>query len=72
MKLQQIWIARFTPEERRAYEESVKVFRDNKNTVDTSYMKGKIEIAKKMKTDGLPVEMIAKYTELPPEQIEKL
>ena len=31
-----------------------------------------IDVAKRMKTDGLPVEMIAKYTELPPEQIEKL
>jgi predicted transposase/invertase (TIGR01784 family) len=31
-----------------------------------------IDVAKRMKADGLPVEMIVKYTELPPEQIEKL
>ena len=31
-----------------------------------------IDVAQKMKADGLPVEMIAKYTELPPDQIEKL
>jgi predicted transposase/invertase (TIGR01784 family) len=31
-----------------------------------------IDVAQKMKADGLPVETIAKYTELSPEQIEKL
>ena len=65
-------IARFTPEERRAYEESVKVFRDNKNTVDTSYTKGKIEIAQRMKAMGFDIKIIAEATQLSPEQIEKL
>ena len=69
-------IARFTPEERWAYEESVKNFRDNKNTVDTSYMKGEtnrsIEIAKNLKGLGIDIDIIAKGTGLTPEQIEKL
>jgi predicted transposase/invertase (TIGR01784 family) len=69
-------IARFTPEERWAYEESVKNFRDNKNTVDTSYMKGKTEekltTAQRMKAKGYPVEDIAEITGLTSEQIEKL
>ena len=69
-------IARFTPEERWAYEESVKNFRDNKNTVDTSYMKGKTEekltTAQRMKAKGYPVEDIAEITGLTSEQIEIL
>ena len=69
-------IARFTPEERWAYEESVKNFRDNKNTVDTSYTKGEInkslEIAQRMKAKGYSIEDITDITGLTQEQIEKL
>ena len=73
-------IARFTPEERRAYEESVKIFRDNTNVanfaVSEAEKKGEakksIEIAQKMKAKGYPIEDIVEITGLSPEQIEKL
>ncbi len=36
-------IAKFTPEESRAYEDSLKVYRDLKNSIDTAREEGKIE-----------------------------
>ncbi len=73
-------IARFSPEERYAYEESVKIFRDNTNVanfaVSEAEKKGEakksIEIAQRMKADGLPIDTITKYTQLSIEEIEKL
>lgn len=73
-------IAKFTPEEREAYEESLKNYRDLKNVVDTSREEGyregldkrNIEIAKNMKNDGEPIEKIVKYTGLSEEEINKL
>jgi predicted transposase/invertase (TIGR01784 family) len=69
-------IARFTPEERRGYEDSVKVYRDLNNAINTAKrdvrMEEKLATAQRMKADGLPIEMIAKYTELTLEQIENL
>ncbi|GJM17503.1 MAG: hypothetical protein DHS20C13_28300 [Thermodesulfobacteriota bacterium] len=69
-------IARFTPEEREAYEESLKFYRDIKNVVDTSREEGKeernIEIARVMKKNGEPIEKIMKYTNLSKEEIESL
>lgn len=73
-------IAKFTPEEREAYEESLKNYRDLKNVVDTSREEGyregldkrNIEIAKNMKNDGEPIEKIVKYTGLSKEEISKL
>ncbi len=60
----------------KAYEESLKVYRDNQNTMDyaisTAVRKRNFEIAKEMKKDGHAVEMIARYTGLTKEQIEKL
>ena len=69
-------IAAFTPVERVAYEESVKVYRDLKNVMDTaieeSYAKGKsegkiegkLEIAREMATAGIDPEMICRMTGL--------
>ena len=73
-------IARFTPEERRGYEDSVKVYRDINNIVATakkdSKAEGKaeekLEIAKRMKSLGLDIDIIVKATELTNEEIEKL
>lgn len=73
-------IAKFTPEEREAYEESLKNYRDLKNVVDTSREEGyregldkrNIEIVKNMKNDGEPIEKIVKYTGLSEEEINKL
>jgi len=73
-------IAKFTPEEAMAYEDSLKVYRDLKNSIDTAREEGEIkghevammETAMKMLADHLPVESIARYTGLSTEQIEQL
>jgi len=81
-------IAKFTPKEREAYEESLKYYRDIKNVVDTSREEGRLEgreegkeqgkeeerngIAKEMKNDGEPIEKIMKYTNLSRKEIEGL
>ncbi len=77
-------IAKFTPQEIKAYEESLKYYRDLKNVVDTSREEGlkeglkegvekrNFEIAKEMKTNGEPIEKIIKYTNLTRKEIELL
>jgi predicted transposase/invertase (TIGR01784 family) len=73
-------IAKFTPEERDAYEESLKYYRDLKNVVDTSREEGreegreeeKVEIAKAMKKNGEPIEKIMTYTGLSKDEIDAL
>ena len=69
-------IARFTPEERRGYEDSVKVYRDINNIVATAKKDVRIEekraTAKRMKAKGYPMEDIAEMTELSIAEIEKL
>lgn len=61
-------IARFTPEEHENYEESLKVYRDLKNSIDTAREEGKAErayeIAQKMLQNALPLEMILACTTL--------
>ena len=73
---EQAEIARFTPEEMMAYEESIKVYRDLKNTMDTSYIKGqkeeKLTIARKLKELGADVDIIVKATGLTIEAINQL
>ena len=73
-------IARFTPDEARIYEESLKHYRDMNNVINSAERRGKEEgreekkreIALNMKADGMTVEMIAKYTGLTAEEIERL
>ena len=81
-------IAKFTPEERQGYEQSLKYYRDLKNVIDASYMEGReegksegkiegmqernLEIARQMKADGEPVEKIRRYTGLTAEEIAGL
>ena len=77
-------IAKFTPEERIAYEESLKYYRDIKNVVDSSKQEGilegieqgidkrNIEIAKKMKEKGLDTSDISEMTGLSSEEIGEL
>jgi len=81
-------IAKFTPEERQGYEQSLKYYRDLKNVIDASYMEGReegkaegkiegmqernLEIARQMKADGEPVEKIQRYTGLTEEEIAGL
>ncbi len=81
-------IARFDPLEREAYEESIKIYRDLKNVIDTGreegwekglvegLAKGRLEamkqVARQMKTTGESVAKIAAYTGLTAEQIDAL
>jgi predicted transposase/invertase (TIGR01784 family) len=77
-------IAKFTPKEREAYEESLKYYRDIKNVVDTSreeglkegmekgMEKGIEQVAKKMKQEGFTKEAIQKLTGLTAEEIDDL
>lgn len=77
-------IAKFSPEEREAYEESLKYYRDLKNVVDTSKEEGiaegiekgiekrNFEIAKKMKEKGMSNAEIKELTGLSDMEINKL
>ena len=69
-------IARYTPEERLVYEDSLKVYRDMTNVLDTAELKGAIKEkrknAKAMKALGLPLETIEKVTGMSAEDIAKL
>ena len=73
---EQAEIAHFTPQDARDYEESIKVYRDLTNVVNTAVQKGEnrraLEIAREMKKDGMSNTLIAKYTGLTIEQIEAL
>ena len=72
-------IARFTPIELREYEDSLKAYRDIKNSLDTAEAKGREEginianlaIAKRMLSDGMGMELVLKYTGLTEKQIKK-
>ena len=77
-------IAKFTPQEREAYEESLKYYRDIQNVVNTSLQEGIKqgrkegkkegirETAKNMKRGGLSISDIAEYTGLSENEIEQL
>ncbi len=62
------------------YEESLKSYRDLKNSLDTAReegveegkIEGKIETATELKKLGIAIEVISKSTGLPEEEIEKL
>ena len=81
---EQAEIARYTPEERRDYEESVKNYRDYINTVDTAHHRGFeegraegkaegiMEVARKMKEMNLSSDAIIKATGLTKEEIERI
>ena len=72
-------IARFTPIELREYEDSLKAYRDIKNSLDTAEAKGieeginiaNLAIAKRMLSDGMDMELVLKYTGLTEKQIKK-
>jgi len=77
-------IAKFNPDEYIQYEESLKFYRDLKNSLDTARDEGreegreegrkkeKIEIAREMKKDGIPADTIIRYTGLTKAEIEAL
>jgi len=71
-------IARFTPEQVRSYEDSLKYYRDLKNSLDTAkeegiivgFEKGIEKVAKKMLSENEPINKIIRFTGLTQEQIE--
>lgn len=73
-------IAKYSEAERHDYEQSLKVFRDNKavyeyaiNTAfDEGKIEGKIEVARKMKFKGVPSSDISDLTGLSEEEINNL
>lgn len=73
---QQAEIAKYSEAERRQYEASQKEYWDYTSTMETAILKGEKqnarETALKMKDDGMPEDLIAKYTGLSLEEIEVL
>ena len=73
-------VARFTPTELREYEDSLKAYRDIKNSLDTAKEEGReegreqrnIEIAKKMLAAGMDIDIIINMTDLSKDEIENL
>lgn len=69
-------IAKFSHEEYLSYEDSLKYYRDLKNSLDTAKEEGKeekaIEIAKSLLDNGISIEIISKSTGLSVVEIEKI
>ena len=73
-------IAKFTPTELKEYEDSLKAYRDVKNSIDTALEKGreegmaeeKLSTARRLLSMGLSEEQVSTATELPLEVIQKL
>ena len=73
-------IAKFTPTELKEYEDSLKAYRDVKNSIDTALEKGreegmekeKIATARRLLSMGLSDEQVSTATELPLEEIQKM
>ena len=77
---EQAEIARFTPDESRIYEESLKQYRDLRNVVSSAERRGRVEgradekanIARRMKAKGFATEDIAEIAGLTTEEIYRL
>lgn len=69
-------IARFTPEQVRSYEDSLKYYRDLKNSLDTAREEGIMEgiekVALNMLNKEMTLEVIAEATGLTMQQLEQL
>lgn len=77
-------IANFDEKQLAEYEDSLKIYRDLKGVVDTSYEEGEkvgiekgiekgiMKVAKELKKEGIDIEIIVKSTGLSKEEIEEL
>lgn len=65
-------ISKFTREEYISYEDSLKYYRDLKNSLDTAKDEKAIEIALNSVKEGIDIKIISKITGLTIDQIEKL
>jgi hypothetical protein len=63
-------------QERQAYDENLRKYRDTVAVMEGQYAKGSLdkalESARSMKADKMPVELIAKYTGLDTETVNQL
>ena len=77
-------IARFSPTELREYEDSLKAYRDIKNSLDTAKEEGRAEgreegraegiamVAKMMYAKGMDIDVLASMTSLSTDEVESL
>ena len=69
-------IVKFTPVELKEYEDSLKTYRDLKNSLDTAEEKGRVEekitIARNLKSMGMSISDVSKATGLQEEEIKEL
>jgi hypothetical protein len=65
-------IARFTQDQVRSYEDSLKYYRDLRNSLETAKDEKAIEIARNLMNSGISIDIIIKSTGLTRDQIEKL
>uniref|UniRef100_UPI004056278C Rpn family recombination-promoting nuclease/putative transposase n=1 Tax=Candidatus Electrothrix sp. TaxID=2170559 RepID=UPI004056278C len=77
-------IARFTPDQVRSYEKSLKYYRDMKNSLDTAFDEGRVEGKEEGKNErdreivrngiqqGIDIKMIAQLTGLSEEEIKEI
>ena len=77
-------IARFSPTELREYEDSLKAYRDIKNSLDTAREEGRAEgreegraegiamVAKMMFAKGMDIDVIASMTGLSTDEVESM
>lgn len=65
-------IANFTSDQMRSYEDSLKYYRDLKNSLDTASEERAINIARKLLISHVEIEIIVSSTGLTKEQIEKI
>ena len=77
-------IAKFTPDELREYEDSLKAYRDIKNSIDTARREGRVEgrlegeaqekkaTIKRLLASGASVDIIAIATGLPHDEVKHL
>lgn len=86
--MKQSEIAKFTPKELREYENSLKAYRDIKNSIDTAYEQGiekgiqqgiqqgirqtQINMAKNMLSKGIDLSTISDVIQITEEELKKL
>ena len=62
-------IAKYSPAEAAAYEDSLKIYRDLKNVIDTAYdegkAEGKLEVALRLVASGMSAEQASKLAGVP-------
>ncbi len=61
-----------TVEEINDYEQSLKISRDLKGVIGTAYEKGKLEVARNLKSLGVDIDIIIKSTGLSLDDIANL